>query len=370
MIKLSYSFFKRINYFSVWFLVTFGILLNISASSVQGLNQYNDNFFFIKRHLGSIIIGIIIYNIGKKIPLNIYKKFANISIVTIVTALFLVLTYGEKLGGSRRWLHLDVVDLYIQPSEFAKPVIIFWVAYQLSNISSDETNLYYLKRAVAIPLVCCLFVYLQPDYGTTLAIFSIILAQILFSDIKLRYPISVIALAPMPLYLLASKGTYRLNRIVTWWDGKCDRGEDLLGDCFQLNQSRIAISSGGLFGLGPGTSRARWGMLPNSSSDFVGAIVGEEYGFFGLLILLIMLLLLIGSIYGLAITSKSEFNRLYLSGLGTWILVQSIFNLGGLVGLLPITGIVLPFIAYGGSAMVAIFIAFTISHIEISEEES
>ncbi len=111
-------------------------------------------------------------------------------------------------------------------------------------------------------------------------------------------------------------------------------------------------------------------MLPNSSSDFVGAIVGEEYGFFGLLILLIMLLLLIGSIYGLAITSKSEFNRLYLSGLGTWILIQSIFNLGGLVGLLPITGIVLPFIAYGGSAMVAIFIAFTISHIEISEEES
>ena len=110
-------------------------------------------------------------------------------------------------------------------------------------------------------------------------------------------------------------------------------------------------------------------MLPNSHSYFIASIIGEEYGFIGLLILLIMLFLLIISFYGLAITSRSEFKRIFLSGVATWILVQSIFNLGGLVGLLPITGIVLPFIAYGGSAMVAMFIAFTISHVEFTEEE-
>ena len=367
MVKLSNSFFKRVNFFSVWFLVTFGILLNISASSVQGLNQFDDNFHFIKRHIGSIIIGIIIYNFGKKLSFLIYKKFANISIVTVTLALFFVLTYGIVAGGSRRWIDLGVINL--QPSEFAKPVIIFWISYQLSNIKIENTNFYYLKRALTLPILCCLFIYLEPDYGTTLTIFSIMIAQILFSDIKLRYPISFILLSPVPLYLLAASGTYRLNRIITWWGGKCDRGEDLLGDCFQLNQSRIAISSGGLFGLGPGTSRARWGMLPNSHSDFVASIIGEEYGFFGLLILLVMLFLLIVSFYGLAITSKSEFKKIFLSGVGTWILVQSIFNLGGLVGLLPITGIVLPFIAYGGSAMVAMFIAFTISHVELTEQE-
>ena len=367
MVKLSHSFFKKINYFSVWFLVTFGILLNISASSVQGLNLFDDNFHFIKRHIGSIIIGIFIYNIGKKISFSTYKKFANVSIVSVTLALFFVLTYGIVVGGSRRWIDLGVINL--QPSEFAKPVIIFWIAYQLSNIQIENTNIYYLKRALTLPILCCLFIYLEPDYGTTLTIFSIILSQILFSDIKLRYPIGVILLSPFPLYLLATSGTYRLNRIITWWGGKCDRGEDLLGDCFQLNQSRIAISSGGLFGLGPGTSRARWGMLPNSHSDFIASIIGEEYGFFGLLILLIMLFLMIISFYGLAITSRSEFKKLFLSGVGTWILIQSIFNLGGLVGLLPITGIVLPFIAYGGSAMVAMFIAFTISHIEITEED-
>ena len=367
MVKLSNSLFKKINYFCVWFLVTFGILLNISASSVQGLNQFDDNFHFIKRHIGSIIIGIIIYNLGKKLSFTIYNKFANISIVVITAALFFVLTYGIVVGGSRRWIDLGVINL--QPSEFAKPIIIFWIAYQLSNIKTENTNLYYLKRALTLPILCCMFIYLEPDYGTTVTIFSIMLAQILFSDIKLRYPIGVVLLSPLPLYLLAASGTYRLNRIITWWDGKCDRGEDLLGDCFQLNQSRIAISSGGLFGLGPGTSRARWGMLPNSHSDFIASIIGEEYGFFGLLILLIMFFLLIVSFYGLAITSRSEFKKIFLSGVGTWILVQTIFNLGGLVGLLPITGIVLPFIAYGGSAMVAMFIAFTISHIEISEEE-
>ena len=367
MVKLSNSLFKKINYFSVWFLVTFGILLNISASSVQGLNQFDDNFHFIKRHISSIIIGIIIYNLGKKLSFSIYKKFANVSIVTITLALFFVLTYGIVAGGSRRWIDLGVINL--QPSEFAKPVIIFWIAYQLSYIKTENSNFYYLKRALALPILCCFFIYLEPDYGTTLTIFSVILAQILFSDIKLRYPIGVLLLSPIPLYLLAASGTYRLNRILTWWDGKCNRGEDLLGDCFQLNQSRIAISSGGLFGLGPGTSRARWGMLPNSHSDFIASIIGEEYGFIGLLILLIMLFLLIISFYGLAITSRSEFKRIFLSGVATWILVQSIFNLGGLVGLLPITGIVLPFIAYGGSAMVAMFIAFTISHVEFTEEE-
>ena len=184
MVKLSNSLFKKINYFSVWFLVTFGILLNISASSVQGLNQFDDNFHFIKRHISSIIIGIIIYNLGKKLSFSMYKKFANVSIVTITLALFFVLTYGIVAGGSRRWIDLGVINL--QPSEFAKPIIIFWIAYQLSYIKTENSNFYYLKRALALPILCCFFIYLEPDYGTTLTIFSIILAQILFSDIKLR----------------------------------------------------------------------------------------------------------------------------------------------------------------------------------------
>ena len=361
--SLTYSFFQRINLFSIWFLVTFGILVNISASSVQGLNQFNDNFYFIKRHMAGILIGVLIFNIGKKINFYSYSRLINFSIVFVTSALFFVLTYGIVRGGSRRWVDLGVINF--QPSELAKPIIILWVAYQLTNMDTKFNNFFYLRRAMFLPVICCFFIYLQPDYGTTITIFGILLSQIVFSKIDFKYPVGILSLSIIPLYFLAISGSYRFNRITTWLDRDCDLGIDLLGSCFQLNQSRIAISSGGMFGLGPGTSRARWGMLPNSHTDFIASIIGEEYGFVGLLIFVIILGFLIISFYGLAISTKSEFKKLIFVGLGSWVFIQTAINLGGAVGLLPITGIVLPFISYGSSAMVALFTGIAIGYSRI-----
>ena len=361
--NLTYSFFQRINLFSIWFLVTFGILVNISASSVQGLNQFNDNFYFIKRHMAGVLIGVLIFNIGKKINFYSYSRLINFSIVFVTSALFFVLTYGIVRGGSRRWVDLGVINF--QPSELAKPIIILWVAYQLTNIDTKFNNFFYLRRAMFLPVICCFFIYLQPDYGTTITIFGILLSQIVFSKIDFKYPVGILSLSIIPLYFLAISGSYRFNRITTWLDRDCDLGIDLLGSCFQLNQSRIAISSGGMFGLGPGTSRARWGMLPNSHTDFIASIIGEEYGFVGLLIFVIILGFLIISFYGLAISTKSEFKKLIFVGLGSWVFIQTAINLGGAVGLLPITGIVLPFISYGSSAMVALFTGIAIGYSRI-----
>ena len=361
--NLTYSFFQRINLFSIWFLVTFGILVNISASSVQGLNQFNDNFYFIKRHMAAVLIGVLIFNIGKKINFYSYSRFINFSIVFATSALFFVLTYGIVRGGSRRWVDLGIINF--QPSELAKPIIILWVAYQLTNIDTKFNNFFYLRRAMFLPVICCFFIYLQPDYGTTITIFGILLSQIVFSKIDFKYPVGILSLSIVPLYFLAISGSYRFNRITTWLDRDCDFGIDLLGACFQLNQSRIAISSGGMFGLGPGTSRARWGMLPNSHTDFIASIIGEEYGFVGLLIFVIVLGFLIISFYGLAISTKSEFKKLIFVGLGSWVFIQTAINLGGAVGLLPITGIVLPFISYGSSAMVALFTGIAIGYSRI-----
>ena len=361
--NLTYSFFQRINLFSIWFLVTFGILVNISASSVQGLNQFNDNFYFIKRHMAAVLIGVLIFNIGKKINFYSYSRLINFSIVFVTSALFFVLTYGIVRGGSRRWVDLGVINF--QPSELAKPIIILWVAYQLTNVDTKFNNFFYLRRAMFLPVICCFFIYLQPDYGTTITIFGILLSQIVFSKIDFKYPVGILSLSIVPLYFLAISGSYRFNRITTWLDRDCDFGIDLLGACFQLNQSRIAISSGGMFGLGPGTSRARWGMLPNSHTDFIASIIGEEYGFVGLLIFVIILGFLIISFYGLAISTKSEFKKLIFVGLGSWVFIQTAINLGGAVGLLPITGIVLPFISYGSSAMVALFTGIAIGYSRI-----
>ena len=159
---------------------------------------------------------------------------------------------------------------------------------------------------------------------------------------------------------------YRNKRFSIWYDKICEGtnidSELLADECYQLFQSKVAISSGGLFGLGPGTSRARWGSLPNAWSDFIASIAAEEYGFIGLLLLIMGLVSLIISFFGLGLTSGDDFIRLYFVGMGSWVLIQTVFNLGGIVGLLPITGIVLPFIAYGGSAMVAIFIGLTMAY--------
>ena len=136
--RFSYLFFQRLNLFSIWFLVTFGVLVNISASSVQGMNQYNDNFYFIKRHIAGVLIGIVIFNIGKKINISIQEKLINLSIVFVTTSLFFVLTYGIVRGGSRRWVDLGIINF--QPSELAKPLIILWIAYQLSNLDSKYSD--------------------------------------------------------------------------------------------------------------------------------------------------------------------------------------------------------------------------------------
>ena len=367
MLNLSNTFFKKINLYAIWFLVTFGILLQISASSVQGLNQYNDNFYFIKRHLASLLIGILIFNLGKNFTYNFILKFSNIFMVIISIALFLVLAYGVVAGGSRRWI--DLGPVYFQPSELAKPIIILWVAHRLSELKSEHSDWFYLKRAISLPLLSCFLIYLEPDYGTTLTILGIFFIQIVFSDVKIIYPVALLSLSVFPLYQFANASDYRRKRIQTFLDGDCQEGVDLLGTCFQLNQSWIAISSGGLTGLGPGTSRARWGILPNAYTDFIVSITGEEYGFIGILVLTIIFLILIISFYGMAITTDDNFKKLLLVGLATWIGIQTILNLGGAVGLLPITGIVLPFISYGGTAMVSIFIGLTLAHNRTSDNE-
>ena len=371
MVKLTHSTFKKINIISVSFLVTVGILLNLSASSVRGLKEYNDNFHLIKRHIGSIIIGLIIFNIGKKFAKEFYKKLASSGMLSITVVLFLVLTYGVVAGGSRRWINLG--DVNFQPSEFAKPLIILFVAYHLSNIEINRSDFYNLRKTLTLPALCSFLVLLEPDFGTTLTISGIILFQLLFSEIKLRYPLLILTLSPIPTYLAINVMGYRNKRFSIWYSKICEgtniSAEILANECYQLQQSKVAISSGGMFGLGPGTSRARWGSLPNSWSDFIASIAAEEYGFFGLLILIIGLVSLIISFFGLSLTSSNEFNRLFYVGIGSWVFIQTIFNLGGIVGLLPITGIVLPFVAYGGSAMVSIFIGLTIAYSKDNVED-
>lgn len=358
-------FLKRLNIFSVSSLITFGILLNVSASSVQGSNLYNDNFYFIKRHLIALIFGFALFKLIQNIPLNYIKKFSSLLIGLTTLALFFVLDYGVVRGGSRRWFDFGLINL--QPSEVAKPIIILFVAYQLSLAYKDEKLKNKVIRVLFLPVVCSLLILVQPDFGTAATIGFIVLVQILFSKVTILFPISTaILLSPLAIFV-AKSSNYRFVRIQTWLDKNCDYGEDLLGACYQLHQSRIAISSGGFIGLGPGTSRSRWGSLPNAYSDFIASIIGEEYGYFGMFIMILLFFLLIISTFLIALINETEFKQHFIFGFGAWMLFQTIINLGGAVGIFPITGMVLPFISYGSTAMVSTFIGLGIMYSKYNE---
>ena len=132
--------------------------------------------------------------------------------LSISVILFLVLTYGVVAGGSRRWINLG--DFYFQPSEFSKPIIILFVAYHLSNLDVNKSDFYNFKKTLTLPALCCVFILLEPDFGTTLIISGIILFQLLFSEVKLRYPLGLIAISPLPTYIAINLMGYRESRFV------------------------------------------------------------------------------------------------------------------------------------------------------------
>tara|TARA_B100000900_G_scaffold366145_1_gene341875 strand:- start:7733 stop:8836 length:1104 start_codon:yes stop_codon:yes gene_type:complete len=359
------QYLLKLSFVSIVFLLIFGIFLVSSATAVESQRIYSDSFYMIKNHLLAVLIGIFVFFVIKKINYLQIIYFTNPLILSMIIVLFFLFTYGDNVFGSSRWLDLGFIR--IQPSELAKPIIMLWTAKQLSNNAINQKDIHRVWKAIFLPGIATVLIFLQPDFGTAATVAFIVLIQIMFSKVKLVYPLIISFVGSLIASIFVTSEFYRVERLRVWSERICDQGQELLGACFQVHQSRIAISSGGMFGLGPGTSRARWGSLPSAYSDFISAIIGEEYGFIGYIIFIFILSVLLLSIFIIAIREKNEFKRIFISGLGAWILFQSILNLGASVYLLPITGIVLPFVSYGGTAMVSLFIALGIMYSKVYE---
>ena len=323
------EYLKKLNEISVILLLIFGVFLVSSATAVESQRIYSDSFFMIANHGLGIIIGTGLFLLIKRFNYLYLFKILTPIVLAMLVALFILPTMGVNLFGSTRWL--DIGTIRIQPSELAKPIIILWVARHLSNNKIQEHDLKTLLRAGFIPGLAIILIFLQPDFGTTATIAFIVLIQFLFSKIKFIYPalFSIVGWF-IGRYYIESE-FYRAERLRVWSEGICNQGQELLGACFQVHQSRIAISSGGMFGLGPGTSRARWGSLPSAYSDFISAIIGEEYGFIGYLIFIFILSVCIISFFLIAVREENEFKKIFISGLGAWVLFQSVLNLGASV---------------------------------------
>jgi cell division protein FtsW len=328
-------------------LIVIGLGATQSASSVVAIEQAEDRFYFFKRQLLGVGIGTIALLVTSRIPYRVYRRFAVPGFLLTVGLLVAVLAVGPVIGGSQRWL--PVAGFSFQPSEVAKVAVVIVLAHLLEKKHRLLTRFgHFLVPVVFTVGVIGGLVMLQPDLGTTIIIAAAAMAVILASDTPLRYVLLLTMLAVGAMWLLAFSDQYRVDRIV----GFLDPWGNASGEGYQLIQSYYALSNGGLIGVGLGASRARWFYLPNAHTDFIFAIIGEEAGLIGGITVIGLYVVLALAGWAVAARAPDRFGRMVAAGLTAWLTFQAIVNIGGVLGVMPITGIALPFVSFGSTALI------------------
>lgn len=317
------------------------------ASCVWALYKYNDTYYFVKRQSLFAIIGIILFFVGKKISIDFLKKHINKLVLLSLLLLILVIipNVGLKRGGSSSWLGFDFLS--VQPSEFFKIAIILFFA---KFIESNYKETISVKKMI-IPLLTVFLglflIMLQPDFGTCMVILSSIIIQLFVTRLKFRYFLISFFILLGFIFLLIVLAPYRALRIISF----IDPFKDPLGSGFQMIQSLFAISPGSLLGLGVNGSIQKYFYLPEPQTDFIFAIVVEEFGLIGASILIFAYGFLFYNCFQIIKCTLNRFQLFFSLGLLALFLVQVLINLGVVTGLLPVTGITLPLISYGGSSL-------------------
>jgi cell division protein FtsW len=257
-----------------------------------------------------------------------------------------VLAVGNHVSGSRRWIELGPVTF--QPSELAKFSVIVALAAVMEKKQRLLGDFGHFLAPVALLLgTVGLLVMFQPDLGTTIVIGVAGVAVLVTSAAPFRFVLATTGGSVLLASVLAVTADYRLDRIKGFLDPWADAGDT----GYQLIQSYYALGNGGLLGVGLGASRARWFYLPNAHTDFIFAIIGEETGLVGGLVVMLLFVLLAAAGWAVASRAPDAFGRMLAAGITAWISFQALVNIGGVLGVLPITGITLPFVSYGGTAV-------------------
>lgn len=326
----------------------FGLLMIYSSSNIWAEYKYNDPYKYLKSQAIFLIIGYILMIIISKFPYQNYKKLANIIFLTCTIMLILVLIpgIGTVRNGSRSWFGIG--SLGLQPSEFAKLGLIIFTSKYLTNNTKELKN---IKKGVLPILGVLLLIFglimLEPDFGTGVVIVMTIIVLLFISGVKINFFIKIGILGLIGIIVLILIAPYRLERIVSF----INPWTDPLGSGFQIIQSLYAIGPGGLLGLGFGNSIQKHFYLPEPQTDFIFAIISEEFGFLGVLIISTLFITIIYSGLKISMRCQDNFGKLLSFGITFGLAFQTILNLMVVVGLLPVTGVTLPFLSYGGSSL-------------------
>lgn len=351
------SDYVLLTYFAI--LVFFGLLILSSAAVAVGLDRFGDSYFFIKRQLlQGFLPGVILFFIAAKVDYHSWKKLSLPIFIAGIILLLLVFIPGvgsSYTTGSRSWI--VVGGFSFQPAEAMKLALIIFLSAVLTKQAKMIRNFQQgFLIALLLGIIPVVIVALQPDVGTMFILFVIVLALLFLADSRLSHILILLLVAVIGLGILVMAAPYRAERLTTFLHPELDPQ----GQGYHINQAFLAIGSGGWLGLGLGHSRQKFQYLPEVHADSIFAVLAEEMGFI-VTVGFIALLFLI-TLRGLKIAKNApdSFGRLLVGGIVAWFIVQSLLNIGAMVGLLPLTGVPLPFVSHGGSALMIGMIAMGI----------
>ncbi len=336
-------------------LTVFGLVMVGSASAVLAEQLRGDPFFFLKHQLfygGSV--GLLAFIAGYLIPYPRWKIMALPALLLALVLLILVFIPGLQVasGGSARWIGVGPITL--QPSELTKLAFILYLAALLERKGEDVRD--WRKSVVPFLVITGIIgalIVLQPDIGTLFTITAIALTMVYAAGFRLRH-LFLIALGGTAVFsILVSTARYRLARLFVYLHPELDPQ----GIGYQINQALLAVGSGGLWGLGFGRSRQKYQYLPEPAGDSIFAITTEELGLIRTLFIILAFVVIVYKGYRIAEKAPDVFGRLLAVGITSWIAIQAFINMGSILGITPLTGIPLPFISYGGSALATLLLA-------------
>ena len=349
MIKGNDNNVDPILYITVIILVLFGIVMVFSASFYGNIAESESPYYYLIRASSWAAGGVALMILATFIPYTVYEKLA--LPIIIVSGILLVILYipgiGTTINNATRWIYIGPIS--IMPGELAKISTVIFTAWYYTKYADLTVN---FKRRFAyisgLIVAFFLLIYEQPNLSTAVTIVLTMIAVMFVAGVKIRFLLILIVggIIGVTLLILSNAGEH-LNRIAVY----LDPFSDALGEGFQTVQSLIALGTGGLFGVGLGNSvqKALW--LPEAQTDFIFAIIGEEVGFIGCILILIVYLVLIWRCLLIVLTSKTRFTMLLGAGITILLTLQVVLNIGVVTNLIPPTGVILPFISYGGNAM-------------------
>jgi cell division protein FtsW len=340
---------------SVAFLLVVGLMMVLSASSVSAYLHFDDSYYYVKRQAVFLAVGVVAAVAIMRLPVGTLRVLSWFGVALAATLLILTYTpLGVERGGNRNWLDLGPSFLILQPAEFAKVAMIVWSA----DLLARKQRWLDRPQHLMIPFlpVCGLLVLLvvfQGDAGTAVVMAAIVGGTLWVVGAPMRVLVTLVGIGVTGVVILFVTSAERMQRLAAFLDPTAD----LNGSNDQANAGMSAIASGGWWGLGLGASRQKWGALPVAHSDFIFAVLGEEFGLFGSLVVLALFGVLGYAGVRIATRSDDPFARYAAAGVTVWFMSQALINLSVVLRLLPIAGVPLPLVSYGGSALLANLLA-------------